>query len=430
MRKGNRWIALTACVVSVALASGCSAQVVQETPAAKEVNGFAPALPTDTEGALTVAAHYSNFESLEAEFARFNEIYPNIELSYVSLDSYNQTIIPAIASAEAPDIFYLALWMTDKEEYDPLFEAAEDLSDEALGIDLGCIRPGLIYREESGAVPMAPIFSSTMGMLINADLFQKEGLAVPKSYNELINVCDAFKEKGYKTPILVYNDESHQLNSYPCEVTVPVPATKKTVYYVKAGKTASIALKDTKLKVKQFVWTSGDPAVATAGEHTGKVTGVAGGMTTIYGTYTDEATGGKVVVYCGVEVSGPIATSGDVNQYEQYWGNFNIKAVSNGPKQSTVFTVGSDGLFLQAIRTYHYNKGNGATPGTITIKKGSKTIGVYQANGNTGNSFRDVFPNIYLDAGTYTIIDSGKSTWSYNADSGNAGFAIVYGTTP
>ena len=219
-------------------------------------------------------------------------------------------------------------------------------------------------------------------------------------------------------------------HSYPCEVTVPVPATKKTVYYVKAGKTASIALKDTKLKVKQFVWTSGDPAVATAGEHTGKVTGVAGGMTTIYGTYTDEATGGKVVVYCGVEVSSPIATSGDVNQYEQYWGNFNIKAVSNGPKQSTVFTVGSDGLFLQAIRTYHYNKGNGATPGTITIKKGSKTIGVYQANGNTGNSFWDVFPNIYLDAGTYTIIDSGKSTWSYNADSGNAGFAIVYGTTP
>ena len=209
MSKKKILVALTTGIVAIALAAGGCGN--KEAKQAAEKETFTAALPADTTGTITVAGHYSNFESLEAEFVRFNEIYPNIELNYVYLDSYNDTIIPAVSSAAPPDIFYLPLWMVDKEKYEVLFEAAEDLDGEELNIGLDCIRPGLIYRDANGAVPMVPVFASTFGMLVNDDLFQKEGLAVPQSYSEMIQVCDTLKERGYQNPVLSYNDSSHML---------------------------------------------------------------------------------------------------------------------------------------------------------------------------------------------------------------------------
>ena len=50
---------------------------------------FKPALSTDTSCTIKVAGSYSNFESLESEFERFYEYYPNVSLNYVYLDDYN-----------------------------------------------------------------------------------------------------------------------------------------------------------------------------------------------------------------------------------------------------------------------------------------------------------------------------------------------------
>ncbi len=91
-------------------------------------------------------------------------------------------------------------------------------------------------------------------------------------------------------------------HSYSCEVTVPVPSAKKQIYYVKPGKSISLTLKDTKLKINNFVWSSDNTEIASVNPSTGKITGVSNGMTVIYGTYTDAATGGTVTVYAGVEV--------------------------------------------------------------------------------------------------------------------------------
>ena len=49
---------------------------------------------------------------------------------------------------------------------------------------------------------MVPVFSNTYGMLVNESLFEKEGLKVPTTYQELVKVCAAFREKGYKNPIM------------------------------------------------------------------------------------------------------------------------------------------------------------------------------------------------------------------------------------
>jgi multiple sugar transport system substrate-binding protein len=95
--------------------------------------------------------------------------------------------------------------MLENDSYDALFDYAEDLSDPALNIDLSCVRQSLLSKDEAGACPMVPIFASTAGILVNEDLFKKEGVDVPTNYEELLAACEAFNKAGYPTPILTYN---------------------------------------------------------------------------------------------------------------------------------------------------------------------------------------------------------------------------------
>ena len=81
----------------------------------------------------------------------------------------------------------------------------EDLSDPQLGLDLECIRPNLLDYNESGELLMVPIFARNFGMLVNNDLFEKEGLQIPATWEELLDVCEAFLDKGYASPIMGYS---------------------------------------------------------------------------------------------------------------------------------------------------------------------------------------------------------------------------------
>jgi multiple sugar transport system substrate-binding protein len=66
---------------------------------------------------------------------------------------------------------------------------------------------------------MVPVFSNTYGMLVNNDLFEKEGLSVPTTYKELVEVCKAFRDKGYENPLMGYSNEEttsfYTLATYP-----------------------------------------------------------------------------------------------------------------------------------------------------------------------------------------------------------------------
>ena len=166
---------------------------------------FKPALSKDTTCSIKVAGSYSNFESLESEFERFYEYYPNVTLNYVYLDDYEHTIASALMSDEAPDIYVTASWMLDKESMKPVLDNAEILSDPSLNIDLDCIRKGARWNLENGDVIMLPIFTRSYGMLVNMDIFEKNGLEVPKTYSELVSVCDKLKAAGYETPIMGAN---------------------------------------------------------------------------------------------------------------------------------------------------------------------------------------------------------------------------------
>jgi multiple sugar transport system substrate-binding protein len=183
--------------------AACAGKPQKETAA-----GFRPALDTETSCRIIIAGSYDNFEALEAEFDRFNDIYPKVQLSYVKLDDYNNMLGTVLESNDKPNIFFSYAWMIGNEQYDSVFSHMEDLSDSALGLKLDCIRPGLINHDAEDRVLLVPVFSRTYGMLVNNDLFEKEGLSIPATWTELIAVCGKFRSKGYASPMMGYSLKS------------------------------------------------------------------------------------------------------------------------------------------------------------------------------------------------------------------------------
>ena len=167
--------------------------------------GFKPSLDTSAACNISIAGGYDNFEALEAEFDRFNVYYPNVELKYTKIDDYNNMIGTVLDGNDAPDIYVNYSWMYGRDQYMSSITHAEDLADPALGLDLDCIRSNIILNTEDGTLPMVPVFANTYGMLVNKTLFDKEGLSVPTTYQELVDVCSAFREKGYQNPMMGFS---------------------------------------------------------------------------------------------------------------------------------------------------------------------------------------------------------------------------------
>ena len=192
----------TACILLVMLMlTGMTAYGSQEQ------EDFRPALDTSADCRINIAGGYDNFEALEEEFDRFNEYYPNVELTYTKIDDYNNMVGMVLSGNDAPDIYVNYSWMYGREQYKSSIEYAEDLADPALGLNLDCIRGNIILNTDDGKLPMVPVFSNTYGMLVNNDLFEKEGLSVPSTYEEMVEVCDAFREKGYENPMMGFSRE-------------------------------------------------------------------------------------------------------------------------------------------------------------------------------------------------------------------------------
>lgn len=195
------------CMILTTLMFTALAACGKEKQEAEAPQGFKPALDASTSCHINVVGGYDNFEALEAEFDRFNEYYPNVELMFTKVDDYNNMIGTVLNGNDAPDIYVNYSWMYGREQYKSSIDHAENLADPALGLDLDCIRSNIILNTEDGSLPMVPVFSNTYGMLVNNSLFEKEGLSVPTTYQELVAVCDAFREKGYKSPLMGFTKE-------------------------------------------------------------------------------------------------------------------------------------------------------------------------------------------------------------------------------
>ena len=203
--------------IIIILASSCSNN-------SSNSEEFTPTLDKEYTCNIKIVGDYSNFEALEAEFDKFNEYYPNVELSYVKLDDYKNNLSTTLNGNEKPNIFFSYTWMIGDEKYKSVVSHMENFSNSTLKSNLECIRPGLINHDENGNVLMVPVFSRTYGMLVNNDLFNKEKIDVPSTWDELIDACNKLKENGHKSPMMGYSltSSSSLMNTiaYPLFVSV------------------------------------------------------------------------------------------------------------------------------------------------------------------------------------------------------------------
>jgi hypothetical protein len=110
--------------------------------------------------------------------------------------------------------------------------------------------------------------------------------------------------------------------------------------------------------------------------------------------------------------------------------NFNIYGVVNGPRTTTQFIVPANfSAQITQLVNYHWNNGQGARPGNISVKGKKGYFATFAVAGSGGppatNWIANV--NVTLPADIYTILDSDLFTWSQNPQSGGRGFARVYG---
>lgn len=105
--------------------------------------------------------------------------------------------------------------------------------------------------------------------------------------------------------------------------------------------------------------------------------------------------------------------------------------VTAGTTRPTTFTLDGPYLVTQ-IMTYHY--GSRAKPGTIALRNDDTgtEYGPWQAAGagsaELPNAYWWVRPNIVIEAGHYTVIDSDPSTWSREAATNGAGIVQIWGS--
>lgn len=108
-----------------------------------------------------------------------------------------------------------------------------------------------------------------------------------------------------------------------------------------------------------------------------------------------------------------------------------IGVALNGATAPARFRLDTPRTITQ-VRTYHWNNGQGKTPGTIRLRDATgKTYGPWQAVGADGqggvpNANWDVFPNVTLPPGEYNLIDSDPRTWAQNAETGGRGMCWVW----
>lgn len=203
MRIMKKIISIFLSLMMILSMSACGSKKQEETVQ----EGFKPSLETSVKGNIKIAGGYDNFEALEAEFDRFNDYYPNVELVYTKIDDYNNMIGTVLDGNDAPDIYVNYSWMYGRDQYKSSIDHAENLADPALGLDLDCIRSNILLNTADGTLPMVPVFSNTYGMLVNQSIFEKEGLNVPTTYDELLEVCNTLREKGYENPMMGFSKE-------------------------------------------------------------------------------------------------------------------------------------------------------------------------------------------------------------------------------
>ena len=149
-------------------------------------------------------------------------------------------------------------------------------------------------------------------------------------------------------------------------------------------------------------------------------------------SYDGTLTGTGGIYACFKTVPPPKAKATCTGNQIKLFDNTNGGGVLNGAKPPSFSTKGKS-YCVVSITTYHWNNGQGATPGSLGLK-GATTVGPFKATSSAGQGGA---PNVnwmvnvpqtkpVVINGTYTCTDTDPASWSQNPQTGGKGFCVVY----
>ncbi|MEK8132860.1 extracellular solute-binding protein [Paenibacillus filicis] len=147
-------------------------------------------------------------KAVRAQIEKFQKDHPDIELDAQAIppDGYRQRVKTVAAANEMPDVFFAHAGTGIKEYFDggllqPITPLVNKHPEWKNNFMEGALE-ALSFNNEVYAVPINA--SVTSLFFYNKSLFEKHGVAVPKTWDELMAAIKTFKEKGV-TPISLGN---------------------------------------------------------------------------------------------------------------------------------------------------------------------------------------------------------------------------------
>ncbi len=199
MKKSVKKVMACVCTGAMLMAgfAGCGAKDTDNDAVQEEK--FTPSLDTEVNTSLEIAGFMANFEALDQVVNDFNEYYPNVIVTYEQNDT--NSLADYLANNSYVDVFMtnVANVSADAPDGAGVLDDCLDLSKEDMDVSdvdseliQSCIVDGKLVR--------IPVAKTMCGMVVNRTLLEKEGLEIPETYKEFLDVCEALKQKGY-TPI-------------------------------------------------------------------------------------------------------------------------------------------------------------------------------------------------------------------------------------
>jgi raffinose/stachyose/melibiose transport system substrate-binding protein len=135
---------------------------------------------------------------MEAIIAAFHEVHPNINIQFdpTNPTEYNATLRTQLEGGTAPDLFYLRSYAGSRQLYEEGF--LEPLTNLPGLTDAFSEAYRAPWTGEDGVVYGVPFIAVSHGIYYNMSLFEKLGLTVPETWEELLTTAQAIQDAGYE----------------------------------------------------------------------------------------------------------------------------------------------------------------------------------------------------------------------------------------
>jgi raffinose/stachyose/melibiose transport system substrate-binding protein len=177
------------------IASGCSA--ITPTPAALPQATVAQTPAPLQEVVLTMGSWRSDdVEQMARILAKFHERYPSISIKYDTAyqPDYDTPLLAQLKGGTGPDLFYLRSFADSRKLFEQGFlEPLDDLASLKENFSPAARAP---WATDDGKPYGVPYIATSHGIYYNVDLFNKLGLKVPATWEELLTAAKKIQDAG------------------------------------------------------------------------------------------------------------------------------------------------------------------------------------------------------------------------------------------